>query len=826
MDETARSTARSAEVDAPLMITRTFSAMLKIAALTALTLALTLVVAPDRANAQTPDEDAPAGPVIEGAESDSEVDRATDVVGDSDAHKVGVWTDAVDWPLSAIHAIVLPDGKVMTYGTDSAGQELEAFSYDIWDPAKGLTPDSHTTLPVKTSTNLFCSAQTVLPWNGQVMITGGDEQGLPGGTQHDAVNAVNVFDPKAKKITRLADSMSRARWYPTVTTLPSGEVLVHGGRRERNPKKPVLMPEVYHPKNGFRRLTGAESSEVYGGGKWWYPRSWVAPNGNVFIVARGSKALWSLDPDGSGSLRQVGTHPGATTNKATPAAMFDVGKILITSNTGSASVIDINNSTPKVSSTDSLGSYRGWSDATVMANGEVLVTGGASENQKLDKAVKRAELWNPDTGKWRKGAKAHKARLYHSSAVLLPDATVLTSGGGPPGPVVNMNSEIYHPPYLYKQNGSGEFAKRPKIVDMGAVGYGGSFSVDLGSGDDISKVALVRTGSSTHSFDMDQRFMDLDFQQSGDRLTVSGPRNAKIAPPGQYMLFVINDRGVPSVAELFRMTVDPPSSTAVQTGSLSIANNDLGGHWVDVTFERPFARQPVVTVGAPEGNGKDPVITLVRNVTKTGFEVKIAEWTYDDGEHAAERLTYLAAEPGRHDLDGVTVEAGAVTAGASFRRVDFASGFNSTPVVLSQVASTFDRTAVITRQANLSGTGFRVRLQEQESKYRSGQEHGQETVHYIALSTGWGKVGGQRMKVHRMGINTTDKWRDINFGPTYPDPGLIVAAQSFKGSDTVSPRYRRLTATGAQVRMQEEQSHDKETGHGAERLGWVVIGAK
>ncbi|HSJ46750.1 MAG TPA: hypothetical protein VK923_18895 [Euzebyales bacterium] len=98
----------------------------------------------------------------------------------------------------------------MTYGTDRQGLELKAFSYDIWDPAKGLAPSSHTTLPVPTSTNLFCSAQTILPWSGQVLITGGDEYGFPGGSQFDAVSDVNLFDPDSQTVTRLADSTARA----------------------------------------------------------------------------------------------------------------------------------------------------------------------------------------------------------------------------------------------------------------------------------------------------------------------------------------------------------------------------------------------------------------------------------------------------------------------------------------------------------------------------------------------------------------------------------------------------------------------------------------
>ena len=789
---------------------------------------VTLLVLAAPAAAQTPDEDGPAGPVIEGADSDAEADAAESIAGDSGtAHVDGTWTDAVEWPLSAIHAVVLPDGKVMTYGTDRRGLELKAFRYDIWDPSKGLGPSSHTTLPVQTSTNLFCSAQTILPWSGQVLITGGDEYGFPGGSQFDAVSDVNLFDPASQTVTRLADSTARARWYPTVTTLASGEILVHGGRQDRAPATPVLLPEVYHPTNGWRRLTSAASSAVYGGGRWWYPRSWVAPDGNVFIVTKGRRELWSLDPDGSGAMRKLGTYPGASTSNATPAVMFDEGRILITTEAGTASVIDINGATPKVTATDPLRSYRGWSDATVLADGRVLVTGGASVRQNLDRAVNAAELWDPDTGRWHRGASATKARLYHSSTVLLPDATVLTTGGGPPGPVVNLNAEIYHPPYLFKKDGSGELASRPTIAGHSTVRHGGTFTVDLGGNRTISRVALMRTGSNTHSFDMDQRFMDLDFSQSGSRLTVGGPRNANVAPPGQYMLFVIDGNGVPSVASMVRLDpVGPPSSAAIQSGELTLASTDAG-RWVTATFKRPFSRTPVVTVGGASQNGSSPVFTRVRNVTRTSFQVRLDEWEYQDGEHVLETVSYLAAEPGRHTLGGVTVEAGAMTGADAPRTATFAQAFAKPPVVFAQVASVRDPTPVTTRVSDVHSGDFRVRLQEQETETRAGRPHGNENIHWIALSRGTGTLAGERLRVGRTGAAVTDAWKTIWFKAAYPDAALLTAGQSIRGTDPATIRYRTLRTRSAQVRVHEEQSYDNEMAHNMkEKVGFVVIGAK
>jgi hypothetical protein len=773
------------------------------------------------AAADTLDDAAPSGGIDRGGAT-----TANPISGGPKAHQTGAWSPVVKWPLSAIHSIVLPNGKVMTYGTNKNGRPSYGYSYDVWDPAAGLSAASHTTLPVRTATNLFCSAQTVLPGSGRVLITGGEENGVPGGGFNDAVNDVNLYDPSTNALTRLAGSMSHARWYPTVTTLPNGEVLVHGGRDDRNTMRPALVPEVYSPANGWRRLTGAASREVYGVGRWWYPRSWVAPSGKVFIVTKGNRGMYLLDPKGKGAVRRVGTYAGPSTNNTTPAAMFDVGKILITRAGGKAAVIDINGAKPKVKQTGSLRSYRSWSDATVLANGEVLVTGGASRYQQLKYATKHAEIWNPKTGRWRKGASARKARLYHSTATLLPDGTVLTAGGGPPGPVVNLNAEIYYPPYLFRRDGSGRLADRPQVAGVDEMTWGGSFGVTMAGAGTISRVALVRSGSVTHSFDMGQRFMNLGFTQSGDTLRVRAPANRNIAPPGQYLLFVFDQAGVPSVAEIFQLDGTTASATEpVQAGSLTLAQFTRG-QWVTVAFQRPFAHTPVVAAGAPSSHDAAPVMARVRNVTTHGFDLKLEEWSSLDGRHGLETVSYIAAEPGRHRLGGVTLEAGSLTAGGTWRDATFTDAFGAAPVVLPQVASTFDATAVTARLKGVRANGFTVRLQEHEARERAGRRHGEETVHYIALSGGRGTLAGRPIAVGATKVNVTDRWRGVSFPRKLAAPSLLAAGQTAGQTDPATVRYGALTSAGAKVRMQEEQSYDRETRHGPERVGWVAVGAR
>src|SRR4030095_1947935 len=90
-----------------------------------------------------------------------------------------------------------------------------------------------------------------------------------------------------------------------------------------------------------------------------------------------------------------------------------------------------------------------------------------------------------------------------------------------------------------------------------AVGYNASFQVATPQAADIASVALVRPGSSTHAFNFEQRLVDLSFTAGNGTLTLTSPLNPNIAPPGYYMLFLINRAGVPSQAAWVRLATNP-----------------------------------------------------------------------------------------------------------------------------------------------------------------------------------------------------------------------------------------------------------------------------
>ncbi len=464
-----------------------------------------------------------------------------------------MWSPVYYWPGVAVHAVLLSDGRVLTYGSNTSGQQTGYASYDIWDST--VAPDAgHLALPNGTGTDLFCSSSVLLPAQSAlapaaVFIAGGDNWT---GTQTTNTGNPfsNVLDVASGTLTRKAD-MNRPRWYSSSITLTNGETYVQGGTSGTD------LPEVRGLAGSFRLLSGVDTSSLDA----WYPRNFVAPDGRVFGFDSNGW-MYYVDTAGVGGMSFAGQFSSIYAGRTGSAAMFRPGRILeLGGNSNGAVVIDINGpGLPSLTPTQSLSSQRQWVNATVLADGRVLATSGSQVANQLVGVNTTAEIWDPTTGQWLQGPAAVKPRLYHSNALLLPDASVLVSGGGATasvgtGPADNLNAEIYYPPYLF--TAAGQRAARPVItsapnwVEIGAV-----IQVAAANASSVSRVTLVKTGASTHSFNMDQRFLELPFSSTdGLNLSVQAPARAADATPGYYLLFVFNESGVPSVAKILRIGI-------------------------------------------------------------------------------------------------------------------------------------------------------------------------------------------------------------------------------------------------------------------------------
>ena len=215
---------------------------------------------------------------------------------------------------------------------------------------------------------------------------------------------------------------------------------------------------------------------------------------------------------------------------------------------------------------------RGHANTVLLPDGSMVEVGGGrgsldgfeSPLHYAEPEKRHIELWDPATGKWRLGPEQTEARAYHSTAVLLPDGRVMSAGddfNGDPGKIDANNdtssmedtAEIYKPPYLFR-------GARPVIASAPAtIGFNGSFAVDT-LNTNITSAALAAPAAVTHGVDMNQRMLELPVVQRSGCVSVKAPTNRNAAPPGWYMLFLLNDQGVPSVAKFVKLVDGAPLS--------------------------------------------------------------------------------------------------------------------------------------------------------------------------------------------------------------------------------------------------------------------------
>jgi hypothetical protein len=193
---------------------------------------------------------------------------------------------------------------------------------------------------------------------------------------------------------------------------------------------------------------------------------------------------------------------------------------------------------------------RTYHTLTELPDGSVLATGGGWTTAPTDvsTAVLAAESWSPATESWTTLSSMHAPRLYHSIALLIPDGRVLIAGGGrfndTTEPTDQFTLEYFSPAYLFR-------GARPVITAApAALTYGQDFSIETPDAGRIARVSLVRLGAVTHQINMGQRFLPLNFTAGSGALTITAPTDANLAPPGYYMLFIVDSDGVPSIAAM------------------------------------------------------------------------------------------------------------------------------------------------------------------------------------------------------------------------------------------------------------------------------------
>ena len=512
----------------------------------------------------------------------------------------GQWSSVITLPIVAIHMHMLPNGKVLIWQDDNRSPRVGGLTVAyVWDVGAGTTTQVN-----NTSVNEFCSGHAFLP-DGRLLVAGGHD------TQDgDGIPDAFIFNSSNNSWTQTNLPMAAGRWYPSAVTVGNGEIALLSGNEIG--QGVITTPEVWQTNSGggWRSLTNASLSLPL------YPMMHLAPNGKVFISGPDSTTRY-LDTSGTGAWTTVATRVGGNREYGS-SVMYDVGKVLIMGGgdpvVNTAEKIDLNAGSPAWSSVGNMASARRQMNATVLPDGKVFVSGGTTNaaNEAAGQVLS-SEMWNPSTGNFSTMASAATPRLYHSTAILLPDGRVISAGGGRPGTEYK-NAEIFSPPYLFVSGGGA--ATRPSIDShvSKSTRPGSTIFVTTPDAANISDVTLVALSSVTHTRNMNQRFNRLSFTQGMGGLNVTLPSSSNSIPPGYYMLFIINSNGVPSVAQIINVNSSnalppgPPSSlsaTATSTSSVSLSWSAGSGSIDHYEIQR--------------STSKNGPFTTLSNTTSTSF---------------------------------------------------------------------------------------------------------------------------------------------------------------------------------------------------------------
>ncbi|GIJ44350.1 hypothetical protein Val02_12360 [Virgisporangium aliadipatigenens] len=473
----------------------------------------------------------------------------------ADPSKTGAWGAPIGLPVIPVAVVPLPNGKVLAWssGTPDTFPSLGKTYTAIVDPnTRVVTPQ----IVNQTGHDMFCPGISIIP-DGRVVITGGDD-----------TRKTTIYDPASNAWTT-GPLMVKERGYQSTTTLSDGRVFNIGGSWSG----PIggKNGEVWSPSTGWTDLPGAAVGPMLTADPQGVYRSdnhaWLFGWSNGTVLQAGpSKAMNWYGTTGTGSTWPAGQR--GTDNDAMNgnAVMYDTGKILTlggspayqeSAASARAHVLTIasGGGAVNVREVAPMANARSFANSVVLPDGKVAVFGGQTWPVPFsdNTAVYDAEIWDPATETFTPLAPSSAPRTYHSVAVLLPDARVFTGGGGLCGPGCANNhwdGEIFTPPYLLNADGSPR--PRPTITGAPTSAPHGA-GILVATDRPVSKFALVRYGSATHSVNTDQRRISLTATEGPNGYNVTIPADPGVALPGTYMLFAMDANGVPSVARTIRI---------------------------------------------------------------------------------------------------------------------------------------------------------------------------------------------------------------------------------------------------------------------------------
>jgi hypothetical protein len=460
--------------------------------------------------------------------------------------QVGEWSNPFIPPGSSgnaigVHAILFNTGKVLLFGGyfDTGDNTLATDAY-LYNPADGTAKE------VDPPHNTFC-AGAVLMQDGSLLVVGGR-----GATSHPTPGTPYVlrFDPIAE-VWQDEPQTPLGRYYPTATELPNGQVLITSGNSTTGKVNRTI--EVFTP--GVGATQGTIATVMNNVTLDLYPKQYVMPDGQVLIIQHN---LTSLLDTSAWTLTKL---PNLTVSRKNnpSAALLPAGpgqpetRVLMAggaqdqrgATTATTEIFDDEDPTAGWLPATSMPNPRTHMNIVYLPDGTILGVGGNSYD-RFGQPQYSALHYDPATDTWTTMSSQALRRAYHSTALLLPDGTVLSGGDtGPGGGGVRL--EIYSPPYLFK-------GARPVITGLSGTQFNWGDQVTVSTDSPISRVVLIHPTAVTHANDMSGRFVELVTQQNSDgTVTATMPANANLAQPGYWMLFVLNSSNVPSVASFVHL---------------------------------------------------------------------------------------------------------------------------------------------------------------------------------------------------------------------------------------------------------------------------------
>jgi hypothetical protein len=444
-------------------------------------------------------------------------------------------------------------GKVlMVAGSGNSKGDFQAgtFKTSIWDPTTG----SFTA--VATPWDAFCAGHAFLP-DGELLVAGGNA-GYPDPSTNNSNTGSKktyLFDPTTQKYVAEPD-MGTARWYPTTIELGSGNIFTVGGvddTGQRTNTSQTFNTKLHTwtadkvPPAALNFMPLYPSLHLLADGEVFY--SGV----NVFGAGSAKPGIWNVNTNAWKPVPGL-TDPGLRDQGMSvllPPAQDQ--KVMVLGGgfqdqpvdaVASTAIVDLKSATPTYVPGPAMDTKKMYVSAVILPDSTVFETGGGSTTvHNGSHPVYSAQIFDPKTSTWTKVASPTVPRLYHSSALLLPDGRVATFGGNPDNGF-EMLIEIYTPGYLQKGT------TRPRVTSAPTeINYSGSYSLRTTQATALKSAVLVRPMAVTHSSDPAQRLVNLPFTKTASGVNVTVTNSKNIAPPGWYMLFVVDGNGVPSVAK-------------------------------------------------------------------------------------------------------------------------------------------------------------------------------------------------------------------------------------------------------------------------------------